>query len=371
MIITYENLLTPSEFRLQPCQQLKNLNIFNFLSFQDALHYLIKIYHLQDKKILVPAFYCDATINDMKKHGLHVSLCQIDHEKFDVNVSDFTSKLQLERPDIIIIYNFFGKNSLLYHDLDWRKHLKTKTVIISDFAHSLIPNHSITFLNERHFYIDSTRKNTCRMMAHLITPKEMTLNTEWVVVYSFFKFYIRTLFLVKSWCLRFATLLNIKFLSDLGTRLYDLHDRYIGSPGCAFTGFWWDSFLYSHINFEKIKNHRRFLYHEYKNILINLAAQGYIEIIELPSKEEENLCFFFIRFTQYEKMSPALKLLQDNGFWVDTLWNFNEIKEITPNDRDWAKSIAVLPYTMRVKQQHIHSITSLLEKFFNATMDIV
>lgn len=365
MIITYENLLRISDYQLHPCKKLTDLHFFNFLSFQDAVHYLIKAYQLQGKKVLLPVFYCDATIKDLEKHGLQVHLCQIDYKNFDVDMTDFQSKLRSEQPDIIIVYNFFGKNSQLYNDRAWLQQLKPGAFIISDFAHSLIPNHNIEFLNERHFYIDSTRKTTSQMMAHLIMPKGTTINKAFIVDYSRFKLGIRILFFLKSWCLWFATFFNMKFFSTLGTWFYILHDNSIGSPQAAFSGFGWDSFLYHHINFKKIRNHRCLLYQEYKKKLGPLAHQGHIELFNLPAEEEKNICFFFFRIIQEGSVADILKFLQDHGYWAEVLWNFDAIKNMSHQDREWAKSIVVLPYTIRTTPHHIKGIATLLETFFN------
>ncbi len=363
MVLTYENLLTFSDFNFAANKNLKQLNSYAFLSFQDALHYLIKAYALKDKTILVPAFYCDATIHDMEKHGLHVELCAIDHKNFDVDVSHFIENLRLHQPDIIIIYNFFGKNSILYSQDEWKKYLKPDVIIISDFAHALIPNHKIEFINQSHFYIDSTRKTTCRMMANFIAPPNVKINKRFIVGLSAFRFFIRALYLIKSMCLRLATRFNSKFISNLGMKFYILHDKYIGSPINSFKGFWWDKFLYRRIKFEKIRQHKKYLYQVYQSQFAQLANDGHIEIIS-TDEDQENICFFFVRILN-ANVAHFSQWLQEKGFWVDTLWDFDAIKNISKEDKQWAKSIVVLPYTLRTKSQHIEQMASLMNVYFN------
>lgn len=366
MILTYENLLRFSDFKWRANPQLKALNIYNFLSFQDALHYLIKTYQWQNKTILLPAFYCDATIHDMKKHGLNVRLCKIDKKNFDVDLADFKSILKNEKIDIALIYNFFGKNSRLYSDSSWREYLQKDMVLISDFAHSLIPNHKIEFITEKHFYIDSTRKTTCRMMANLIMPTQYQLDNKYVTKFSAFKFTIRGLFFLKSWSLRIATRFNLNSCVDFGMWLYGLHDNAIGSRINAFTGFTWDKFLYHRIDFAKINQHRKSLQTCYISTLQNLVDQKHIELFPLTEQEAGNACFFFLRIINSQAIIPAITLLQKNGIWAEVLWNFDEISEMSLEDKAWAKSMIVLPYSLHTKPKHIQKIATLLEEYFNA-----
>lgn len=367
MIITYENLLTLSHFKLKSCKKLCRLNSAHFLSFTDALHYLINAYKLENKKILIPAFYCDVVIKDIESHKLNVKLCRIDRKNFDVDIGDFINQLEIEQPDIVLIYNFFGKNSHLYNDLNWTNLLKKDAIIISDLAHSLLPNHNIVFLNKKHFYIDSTRKTTSQMMANLIMPPSIRINKSLISSRYTFRIILRVIFLIKSWSLRIAVALNSQLFSKIGMKLYIYHDKYIGAPKFAFKAFWWDRLFYNHINFEKIKKNRRNLYREYNTRLTPLSEQGHIELFKLSDIEKENICFFFIRIINPIQTTPIITLLQKHGFWAEVLWDFDRIKDITTSDKDWAKSIIVMPFTLSTKAEHVQSMVSLMEKFFTTS----
>lgn len=365
MILTYENLLQWNDFKFLPHPALIQLNQYAFLSFQDALHYLIKKYQWQGKTILVPAFYCDATLHDMAKHGLQVRLCKIDQKNFDIDLADFQTVLRTEKPDIILIYNFFGKNSVLYTEKFWLELITSNTVLISDFAHSLIPNHKIEFFTAQHFYIDSTRKTTCRMLANLIMPKEIQVDNTQVVKQAKFKYALRSLFFLKSWSLRFATVFHNKMLAKFGLWLYGLHDNWIGSPLSAYTGFKWDKFLYNRINFDKIRRYRKELYVLYQQALFSLANK-HIQLFSLPEQETGNICFFFVRILDAAAIVPLVNFLNQQGVWAEVLWNFSAIQGISNADKAWAESIIVLPYTLRTKAKHIKKIAALIQQFYHA-----
>lgn len=362
MILTYENLLKISDFNLKANPTLSQLNSYSFLSFQDALHYLIQAHAWQGKTILLPAFYCAATLHDMQKQGLKIRLCKIDQQKFDIDSNDFRSILETEHIDIILIYNFFGKNSQLYSDPTWQRFITPDTIIISDFAHALVPNHNIEFLCKNHFYIDSTRKTTCRMFANLIMPTGQQVNSQFVVKHASFKLAIRVLFFLKSWSLRLAARLNSKTLADIGLWLYGLHDNKIGSKAQAYSGFAWDRFLYQRINFSKIKQHRKYLQVTYLQALDHL--QKYVELFPLAENEAENSCFFYIRIRDVTAVSQVLSCLNKKGIWSEVLWDFDAIEELSPAERNWCQSIIVLPYTLRTQAKHIQTIAALLQQVF-------
>src|SRR5688500_15962589 len=107
MTLTCENLLPWSYYRTRTDPALSRLRSIDFLSFQDALHYLVRAFDLAGQKIVLPAFYCDATLKDIEKHGLHIVLCPVDRAGFDVDPGRFEELLRAERPGIVLIYNFF------------------------------------------------------------------------------------------------------------------------------------------------------------------------------------------------------------------------------------------------------------------------
>lgn len=365
MVLTYENLLRFRDLKISSCVALNSLNRFSFLSFQDALHYLIRSHRLIGKTILVPSFYCDATINDMHKHGLRVVRCKTDHDKFDVDYEDFLKKISSESPDVVLIYYYFGKSSVLLQRRSWLNHIKPTAVLISDFAHSLLPHHRIEFLTERHLYIDSTRKTTSCMMAHLVMPSGLQVDTALVSRFSLFRYAIRILFALKSSCLRLATVTEMELFSKAGNYLYSLHDQLIGSTAEAFAGFSWDSFVYRHIDFERIRDHRLSLHKLYLANLADLSRAGHLKLFEVPAESAGTHCFFFVTISDAAKRALVLAILQKHGYWSEALWNFDVQRDIDDSEREWAKSVIVLPYSTRTLPRHVEHMALLMKSCFH------
>lgn len=365
MTLTYENFLPLSYFQRAGNRVLKDRNAFNFLSFQDALHYLVRAHNLAGKKILLPSFYCEATIADMQKHGLKVVLCRMDHATLDVNIADFIEKLQTEKPEIVLVYNVFGARSRLYERQDWLQFLTPDALIISDFAHAYFAGHPLVFLGRHHVYIDSTRKTTCRMMAHLVMPDGMAMHHAFISRASLFRYIVRGLFFLKNSMLRLGEKFHCKPLSNAGKRLYLLHDHYIGSHRAAFAGFGWDALLYKHINFHKILAHRTQLYDAYSTAFSPLVEQGHLALFSLPEGEGKNLAFFVARVVETHKVAALLEHFERADIWADVLWDFDAIEGMDEEDRNWAKSVVVFPYTVHTTASHVKKIADLLQEFFH------
>jgi hypothetical protein len=370
MTLTYENLLPLSCFVRRPHPGIATQPYSSFLSFQDAFNYLVKAYHLSGKKILLPAFYCHATISEMKKSGIEPVFVASDPALFDVDVADFKKKLSEEKPDIIVIYNFFGKNSVLYdRHHEWEGLAPPDAIIISDFAHTLIPLHKIPFYTDRHFYIDSTRKSTPTMMSHLVAPPRTMIDASLISKNVFIPAYLRLLFFIKGIFLRLSLFFDSRLLAQIAMKLFILHDNRIGAYKEAHAGFKIDAWLYKHIDFEKIKSHRKSLHAAYRKNFSIFADQGHIGLFDIPAAEHGNLCFFFAQVKRIEKFEALVKAFDRAGFWVDRMWDFDAIEDMSDGDKLWGKSIICFPYTVNAQEKDIEKMALCMHRFFNENGD--
>lgn len=335
--------------------------VINFLSFQDAFDYLIKAYSLQNQKILLPSFYCDATVRNMSEK-LRVILCSVDRERFDVDYDDFVDKVRSEKPRVIILYNFLGMNSLLYRKRDWLRFVPEDTIIVSDFAHSLLPNHRLPFLSKNHFYIDSARKCTPFMIAHLIVPEGFVLQKKLIRPFNMFKIYVRLLFFLKNKLFRLAQWTRSAILEHIATAISIEHNRLIGERVTPNRAFSLDHLFYCHINFERIVEHRRLLFHTYRKTFKKIKCP-HIQQFNVPATEAGNLCFYFMRIPS--RFIPGLRqYLSERGYLIDQIWDFENFDGLNEHFREWAKSIVLFPYSMHTRPSHVRKMAELITTYF-------
>ncbi|HTK13720.1 MAG TPA: hypothetical protein VL402_07955 [Xanthobacteraceae bacterium] len=364
MPLTCENIVPLSFFKRVPAAHSAHVTAVPFLSFQDAMHYLIAAFDLAGKTILLPSFYCDVTLDDFRKHGLTVRLYATDHARFDADISDFYDKIASDPPDIVVVYNYFGKTSGLYDDPRWVEALKPGAFIVSDYAHTLYDFAEPKFLHPRHVVIDSARKTTGCMMAHLIAPAGFVPDGRKIANVSAFRLLVRLLFLGKNFCLRWGQGLGLVALVRLGLRIYGLHDDLIGSRQPAFAAFGFDDRIYRHIDFARIKAHKATLYAAYRSAFAQAAAAGCVFLLPVPRGEDQNLCFFPVRVMAESSVPELLQHLENHGYWVEQLWNFDAIKTLSAAERAWSKSVLALPFTPATTIQDIHAMAALVESFY-------
>lgn len=366
MPLTCENIVPLSFLKRLPAAPDPRVTAVPFLSFQDAMHYLIAAFDLAGKTILLPSFYCDVTLDDFRKHGLTVRLYGTDHARFDADISDFYDKIASERPDVVVVYNYFGKTSGLYDDPRWVEMLKPDAFVISDYAHTLYDFAEPKFLHPRHVVIDSARKTTGCMMAHLIAPAGFVLDTRRIATVSAFRLLVRLLFLGKNLCLRWGQSLGLTALVRLGLRIYGLHDDLIGSRAPAFAAFGFDNRIYRHIDFARIKAHKATLYAAYRSAFAPAATAGCVSLLPVPPGEDQNLCFYPVRVMAESSVPDLLQHLESHGYWVEQLWNFDAIPELSAAERAWSKSMLAFPFTPATTTQDVLAMAALVETFYAA-----
>lgn len=362
LVSCWDNLLTVDALTGHKWPWDDKYDIHNFLSFGDAFDYLIKAFSLEGEKILMPAFYCDATIRKISQQ-LKIVFTRIDREEFDVLYDDFLSKVKREKPRVILIYNFLGKNSILYRRTDWLRHISPDTIIISDFAHSLLPNHSITFFTENHFYIDSARKCTPFMIGHLIAPKGYRLQKEHIKPFSIFKIYARLLFLLKNRAFRLALWSGSGFFSRIANNLSSRHNQIIGEKNTPNLAFNVDHLLYSHINFDRVVTHRKMLFKTYGRMLRNFKSP-FVRCFDIPESEAGNICFYFMSIDPHF-IDDLTGYFLENGFVIEQLWDFDSVNGRDENFRKWARSIVIFPYSMHTRVSDVENMCRLLRAFFH------
>ena len=357
-MLSYENLLTPAYFRRRIPAAYALTGSHAFLSFQDAMHYLIRELDWAGKTLLLPAFYCEATVADYRKHGLKVVFCEIDRQTLDVDVDSFRQMLRDTRPDLVLLYHFFGKQSRLYTERSWLDELKAEAWLITDCAHAHMEHHSLERLSPRHIYLDSTRKTSTCMMSHMLLPPGMSLQQQGVSRWAWFRFSIRLLFAIKTICLRLASFWNWRWAASLGDTLYGWHDDMIGSRVQAFAGFAWDRWWYAHMDIPAIGKYRVRVWQWYLNEFADLAGAGHVQIFDMDAAERSRCCFFFVKLNCVDQ-DALLDKLHEAGYWVEVLWRFQLLDGVPAEFRDWASTVVVLPLTINTRQEHIRAMAAI------------
>jgi hypothetical protein len=129
-----------------------------YLSWEDALWDLIDHVFTGKATILVPEFFCDDVVGNMKAHGNTVHFYPVGKD-LQTQPSQFIDCLNRYSPDIVIIFHAVGiTNTLISHYNSWKDSIQKHTVILEDCVHRIIRPNDISLLQKRHVLIDSLRK---------------------------------------------------------------------------------------------------------------------------------------------------------------------------------------------------------------------
>lgn len=129
-----------------------------YLSWEDALWDLIDHVFAGKAIILVPDFFCDDVVNNMKSHGNTVHFYPVG-KNLQTQPAIFAKYLHQYTPDIVIIFHAVGiTNTLISNYNSWKDALQRHTVILEDCVHRIIRPNQISLLCKRHVLIDSLRK---------------------------------------------------------------------------------------------------------------------------------------------------------------------------------------------------------------------
>jgi hypothetical protein len=127
-------------------------------SFEDALWDVLKKRDIPKKSVLlVPDFYCQDVLDNIKSHGYRYTLYSL-NEHFQPNLKEFSRLVKTVKPQAVVVFHACGITSTLTMDWSWTKHIQTNTLIIEDCVHRLINPSTVSFINNNHYVIDSLRK---------------------------------------------------------------------------------------------------------------------------------------------------------------------------------------------------------------------
>jgi len=340
----------------------KNLfNVYNFASFEDAFDYLVKDLELSGEDILMPGFYCEDTANNFQKN-LKTHFCKIDQENFDIDYDDFLRKIKVLKPKVVMIYNFFGKRSILYDEKEWLKYINKDTVLISDMAHGFLFNQKSDFITDKHFYIDSNRKCTQFMISHLLAPAHYKFNTKYISSLNYYKVRTRLLFSLKNlWLILANKLRSHKFLT-LSVKFFMKHNGLIGNNKIPTKAFFVDDFLFRHLDVNKINSHKGKIFAKYTEEFAKYNISQ-IRLFKIRKKDFETMNFFPIRI-KTEFVKKLMAYFYEESIVIDKLWDLTAIRNLDKKIVQFGEEIIVLPCTSFVHPADVEFICKHLNIFF-------
>lgn len=305
--------------------------------------------------MLLPSFYCEDTVNYFRRFA-EVRFYNMDWCNLDADNSSFTDLVRTLKPKVVVIYNVFGKESVLLTDTSWLRILPNDSIIISDCAHSLLPLHDLTPLTQNHFFIDSPRKCTPFMFSHCVYPDENYKRSYKAKKVSWYSVITRILFGTKQWLAALHLKLRVRVLADWSEKIFMIHNGIIGLSNISHAAWFFDPIGFAHIDFDEIVNARIKLWHAYKEEFLRFPLSR-VRTYQLSPQQIGQMSFFPIRVPRdsaQELICSCVKL----DVQAERLWNLDRISGLSESECQSGMEIVVLPFTPNMSVKDARQIAS-------------
>lgn len=359
MKISFANPLS-----LQPLtfkKQEKNKHTF-FLSFSDAFRRLAEhAPEMRKEIILIPNFYCPATINLMKGMMAKTVFYKI-NDDLSVNKESYFKQISKHKPGVIINYSFLGftltKNE--------QKRLKTicpkKTFVIEDCAHRILREKDIAYVCKNHIYIDSIRKHCSLLGANMYAKNLPTLNrrAQKINAYKFKNQYFQT---IKNFFDLLTHISGSEKFHSASQRWFLKGDELIGTHAKPTLGGAISRMMYERLDKNKIKQHLYSLTAYYTDQFKKLNSP-HISIIPEEKIKSAELCYYPLLISQ-KIQKNVLEYLKKHGIVAEKLWDMDtadkEVQDML--NKNLFDSLVILPLTWMIREKHIQFIAKKLHEY--------
>ena len=296
-----------------------------YLSWEDALWDLLP--QLEIKRgdtILLPNFYCQDVINNIKTHGYKVALYPLD-DNFQVSETKLLSIYNKIIPSIVILFHACGITSSISQNQVILKHILTKSVLIEDSVHRVIDSSKIKLLQGRHLVIDSLRKNIplpgsfvyfssdSKMVLAIPHTNSVSYSLKVMIYYGLYRIVLAT-----GVSLHLKSVIKFAHHTILG-----LHDELVGDSITGNSGSPWISWIHKYINISKVRSHKINQVLAYQKLLQPIIANPKIKIPNINRRDFGELHAFpvIVLTPLSDKIESALLPINVWAKFTDSQWS--------------------------------------------------
>lgn len=257
MISYYQTRLLPF-LSLKAWAAPKKIYTHYYLSWEDALWDILPGLGLKKgSTILLPDFYCLDVIGNVISHGYQVVTYPLD-TNFQISKSKFLQIYRQTKPGLVIFFHACGITNLLSRDQSLIQLLSKNSYILEDSVHRIIDSSDLTFLSDKHFVLDSLRKNTPLSGSFLYAPKPIFDKLPMPKIKNV-SYTLQVILLYWHYLLTLRLGVGLKhypLVKYANNHVLKTHDDLVGDSLLGNAGMPWVPYLYHHLDFHKIKNHK-------------------------------------------------------------------------------------------------------------------
>lgn len=312
-----------------------------YLSWEDALWDLLDKKRIPKKSyILLPDFWCEDVVINIKNHGYRVIYYSVSKDLI-VSENKFLEKINKYSPQVIVVFHPIGIKSNLLKDRRWIDTLPDGVLLIEDSVHRIVNPNNIKIFRKNHFVIDSLRK-VVPLQGSNIYGRVEDLDYSSPHLFQSFSYSLKVhafwFLMIVLWNLGLNNLAE-KYMK----RGYDL----IGDSKIPASGLFIFKFLFEFINYDKIYKIKRKqieIYNKYLKSDARFEKIDWSEMRGYPIIHHNEIADRVLKYLRSQNLTVRFEL-------SDSLWS-------------QAQKIIYLPLGPYLRDVEIKDIATLVLKSF-------
>jgi len=270
----YQPFLRPF-LRLQRYTLPQDVKRYYYFSFEDGLWDLLRNKGVPpDATLLLPDFYCIDVVGNIEQHGYRVRMYHLD-DHFQADAEEVLPLCRKENASALLLFHACGISCNLLSDQSFLEQLPPDLLLIEDGVHRLVDPAVVELINDRHFLIDSLRKDS-PLPGSFLYGNTAALDFE-QTRRQFSLYALGATF----WYAVFRLLLQLGFLLKLPNlvkyaheRTLQTHDDIIGDSEKSHRGWPWVPWIHRHFDFARLEQVKATQVRHYQQVLEPLFSQN-------------------------------------------------------------------------------------------------
>lgn len=351
--------LQPISFKKKSLLPYRKIKHF-FLSFEDAVICIFQNYNLKkDEYILMPNFFCLDTLETVSKY-LKIVFYQINTD-FTVDKESYFQQIKKYNPRVVWNYSFVGFNLTENEETKLKEFCGESKIIIEDFAHKILIRKMIKPINKHHFYIDSIRKHSSLLGAHLINDNFIYQNKN-IQKINLYKIKIIFLKKIQNLLNILFYFFNLRFFYQLSEVLFIRMDNLIGKSKYGTLGSYISFYFYGLLDLVEIREHNKKLLITYNKYFQKLN-HPLISTLDNTIIEKIDFIAYYPLFVNKKIRSQLEDFLVSKNIFISQLWEIEKNYYSDNLNKDLYESFLIFPLTTLVKEKDIKFIYNQVKKF--------
>lgn len=328
-----------------------------FLSWSEAMLFLFKHHKVsREDYLLLPNFFCPATLAFLAKNG-KVLFYEI-NDDFSVNKESYFLQIEKFKPKVIVNFSLVGFNLNEDEEKKLQALVSNEAILIEDYAHQIIDAEPKKLFTG-HYYIDSIRKHSSLLGAHLVNFEG---RVEGVERFNWYKFLCQFYRFCQNFCFLTAKIFSSTALYKMGYWFFLKLDEIVGESPVSTFGPIFSFHLYNLLDLKKINKNCRELLLSY-NTKFNFFPKKYLTTLNDDILASSGLVSCYPVLINSEIKNDLLKFLNEYKIFAEELWEYEETNFGHLLNKKLYEQLVIFPLSSYLRETDIKRIQLVVENY--------